>query len=246
MEGKKKTKLAIVGCSDSRIYAPFEDESWELWGVNNLFYHIKRWDKWFEIHQLTFDGKTYLRRGEKDFRGESVKDYLTHLGEMKTPIYMQKHWDEIPTSIAYPLNEVLEFFQTSYFTNTISWMIALGIYQEFEEIGIWGVDMAVDTEYHWQRPSCEYFIGYFDGLCKGKGLKTKLYMPPQCDLCKARYMYAFQETEQAEWTKKMRDMKLGMVDRQRKAEMKIREAEKEFHQYTGALQAQKEIDKIWK
>lgn len=246
----KRKKLAIVGCSDSRRYAPIDDPAWEIWGVNNLFYHlpmdkIANRTKWFEIHKITFDGNTYLRRGERDFRGQPIDGYLADMGKLKCPVYMQKHWDIVPTSIPYPLKEILSEFG-NYFTNTISWMIALGIYEEFEEIGVWGVDMAVDSEYGHQRPSCEYFIGMFDGICKAKGKKTRLYMPPQADLCKTRFLYGFQETEFTAWQKKMKDMKVSMVQRQGKAEKKMRQAEREMNQYIGALHAQKEIDKIWR
>lgn len=250
MSKKKRKKLAIVGCSDSRIYAPLDDSAWEIWGVNNLFYHlsmdkIMNRTKWFEIHQIVYDGKKYLRRGEKDFRGQTIDKYLEDLGQLTCPVYMQKKWDIVPTSVPYPLKEILSEFG-NYFTNTISWMIALGIHEGFEELGIWGVDMAVDSEYFWQRPSCEYFIGMFDGICKAKGKKIRLYLPPQADLCKARFLYGFQETEFTNWQKKMKDMKKSLRQRQVTAENKMRIAEKEVQQYVGALHAHREIDKIWR
>ena len=71
---------------------------------------------------------------------------------------MQKAWKEVPTSMVYPLDAMLKKFG-DYFTNSISWMLALAIHEGFEEIHVYGVDMAVDTEYHHQRPSCEYFLG---------------------------------------------------------------------------------------
>ena len=136
-------KVAIVGCSDSKDDAPFDNESWELWGVNNLFFHIKRWTRWFEIHNIQFDGQKWLRRGSPDFRGQTVNDYVAGLAGMKTPVYMQKKWPQIPNSAAYPVKKIIDHFG-DYFTNTISWMIALAIWMGYKEIGVWGVDMAVD------------------------------------------------------------------------------------------------------
>ena len=50
-------------------------------------------------------------------------------------------------------------------------MIALAIYEDFDIIHVYGVDMAVCGEYEQQRPSCEFFCG----IAKGKGIE--LYIP---------------------------------------------------------------------
>jgi len=240
-----KPKLAIVGCSDSKDQAPFDNQDYEIWGVNNLFYHIPRYDRWFEIHHITFDGKDFLRRGSKDFRGQAVTNYIADLGKMKCPVYMQKQWPQVPMSTQYPVKKIIDMFG-DYFTNTISWMTALGIWMGFEEIGIWGVDMAVDTEYHWQRPSCEYFIGWFNGMSKALGRDTKIYIPPTADLMKARYLYGFQEPEEIAWRQKIAATKKHMGQKMEKAA----QAEQQQHdlrmQYLGGIQAVREIDKIWK
>lgn len=44
-------KVAIVGfASSSRMMAPWQDESTEIWGLNSLYAFIPRWTRWFEIH----------------------------------------------------------------------------------------------------------------------------------------------------------------------------------------------------
>jgi len=153
-------KLAVVGCSDSKTLAPYDDKSWDLWAMNNAYAHVKRATAWFEIHPLKKgpDGKFMRRKLIKpgvfdwatDFRGQNCNEYVKSLAALNVPIYMQKHWDEIPSSIPYPLKEVLDRFG-NYFTNSVSYMIALGIMQGYNEIGCWGVDMATacftgDTE----------------------------------------------------------------------------------------------------
>lgn len=242
---KAANKLAIVGCSESKDQAPFDDPNFEIWGVNNLFYHIPRYTRWFEIHRITHDGVSYARRGEKHWRGQTIDKYMADLGQMECPIYMQKHWAEVPNSIPYPLQKVLDVFG-NYVTNTISWMTALGILEDFEEIHIYGVDMAVDSEYHWQRPSCEYFIGWFNGMCYAKGLKTRVYIPASADLCKARFLYGFQEAEETAWQKKLIGMRQGMKKRLREAEIQEDMYTRKKQQYIGAMEALKEIDKVWK
>ena len=142
---RKAPKVCIVGCADSKNMAPFLDPSYEIWGVNNLFVTQlpnARYDRWFEIHNIEYNGKNWSRRESLDFRGQTVDDYVKSLARLPFPVFMQKEWSQIPNAVEYPLKEILDTFG-DYFTNTISWEIALAIYLGFEEIKIVGVDMAV-------------------------------------------------------------------------------------------------------
>lgn len=163
--GGKKKRLCIVGCADSKTFVPYDDPEIEIWGVNNLYNHIPRWTRWFEIHNITFDGKHFSRRAQKDFRGQNIDKYVEDLAKMKCPVYMQRKWENIPGSCQYPLTSIIKRFGSvmgwynrelphgvtenniaynAYFTNTISYELALAIFEGFEEIQIFGVDMAVD------------------------------------------------------------------------------------------------------
>lgn len=147
---KPEKKIAIVGCSDSKDLAPFNDESWEIWAMNNAFITTPRRTRWFEIHPIKFDGKDYWRRKlikpgifeySKEFRGQLVNEYMKDLAALDIPVYMQQHWDIVPKSEAYPLQDVIHKFG-NYFTNSVSYMIALAIMEGATEIGCFGVDMA--------------------------------------------------------------------------------------------------------
>lgn len=243
-------KVAIVGTADTKALAPFNDASFEIWGVNNLYPHVPRGTRWFEVHEITFDGKQYLRRGSADFRGQNVGDYLKQLGEwtaiQKCPVYMKKHWDIIPTSIEYPIDVVLENFPNRYFTNTVSYELALAIMEGYEEIHLYGIDMAVDNEYHHQRPSVEYFIGVADGIARAQGRKVNVYIPPAADLLKTRFLYAFEENQQTAWEKKCKQIMESMNKKRVVIEQELRSKDAQLNQYVGAMQAVKELDKIWK
>jgi hypothetical protein len=142
---KTKNKVCIVGCSQSKDEVPFNlKDEFEFWGVNNLFLTLPGpWTRWFEIHNFAFTDGKWLRRGGSDFRGQPVAQYLEGLQSLKCPVYMQASNPLVPNAAQYPLREVVESFGR-YFTNTISWEIALAIKEGFEEIRIYGVDMAVD------------------------------------------------------------------------------------------------------
>jgi hypothetical protein len=238
---RKAPKVCIVGCADSKNMAPFLDPSYEIWGVNNLFVTQlpnARYDRWFEIHNIEYNGKNWSRRESLDFRGQTVDDYVKSLARLPFPVFMQKEWSQIPNAVEYPLKEILDTFG-DYFTNTISWEIALAIYLGFEEIKIVGVDMAVGTEYMHQRPSCEFFLG----VAAGKGIVIDI--PDEADLLKTRFLYGFGEKKQDKFAKKMKKIDSEMFGRQQKAESVMKQQEIAFHQYTGARQALGEIQKIW-
>jgi hypothetical protein len=178
----KKKKVAIVGFAPStRHLAPFNNQEWEIWtlnefqsilpveGANNI-------TRWFELHQ-------------RDTVLTSSRDpkYIDKLKASTIPIMMCEKYDDIPMSEAYPLDDIIKALETDYFTNSISYMVAYAVYAGYEEIAIYGVDMAQDEEYAKERPSVEYFVGY----ARAKGIPV--YIPPESDICKVPYYYGFQE-----------------------------------------------------
>jgi hypothetical protein len=243
----KKDKVAIVGCADSKMAAPFsQPNEWEFWGVNNLHLTMPKapWSRWFEIHNINFSNNTYFRRGKTDFRGQPVQQYLEGINALGIPVYMQRPWTIVPNSVQFPFKPIIDKYGT-YFTNTISWMMALAMIEGFKTIGVYGVDMAVSSplrhqnEYSHQRPSCEYFIG----MARGMGIEVIL--PDNCDLLKTRYMYGLQEPQEHAFNKKLNDMLQSMEQRQTEADKKHKIAEQQIQQYIGARSAIQEIAKIW-
>lgn len=147
---KPVKRIAIVGCSDSKDLAPYDDPSWEIWAMNNSYLHTKRNTRWFEIHPIKFENGHFLRRRlvrpgvfvfDRDFRGKQVDEYMKDLAALDCPVYMQQRWDVIPKSIAYPIDDVVRRFG-NYFTNSVSYMIIMAIMEGATEIGCYGVDMA--------------------------------------------------------------------------------------------------------
>lgn len=246
-------RIAVVGCSDTKILAPYDDPTWEIWAMNNSFVHTKRASQWFEIHPIKQDeaGQYYRRellkpgvfRWAKDFRGQPMKEYMQALANLDVPVWMQQHWDIIPKSEPYPLQKIINTFG-SYFTNSVSYMIALAILQIKEggtqgEIGLFGVDMATKTEYGPQRPSCEFFLGI------AAGLGISITIPPEADLLKTRFLYGFGEREQLAWEAKMMNLVNSLEGRKQKAMQSLEMNTRMVNQYIGAGEALKEIQRIW-
>lgn len=181
----RKEKVAIIGCAvTTKDLAKrlFDDPSWEFWGVNTLYlilpelFEGEKTIRWFQIHHLqhVIDQK---------------KDY-THLDWLKAqtriPIYMIEHNPEVPMSIPYPKTEVMQKYGR-YFTNTLSWMIALAMYEGMKEIHLYGVEMALSEEYATQRPSIEYYVG----LARGMGITV--FVPQESNILKNTTLYGFED-----------------------------------------------------
>lgn len=177
MEAKRERKIAIMGKSPStQQAAPFGDESWEIWTLFNMVQcgEVPRFDRHFELHPLEW------------FRDKAEHDYYKWLCSVRDkPVYLIRSDEEVPAGVLYPKDEIVDRFGR-YFTNTVSWMIALAIHEGATHISLWGVDMAQDTEYAIQRPSCEYFIG----VAVGAGIEVEI--PDASDLLKTRVLYGFE------------------------------------------------------
>ena len=238
----KKEKVCIVGCSNTKELAPYDRaDEFEFWGVNNLYLTLpdKPWTRWWEIHLIEHEDGKWMRRKQAEFRGQPIEKYLQSLGKLACPVYMQQANPLVPNAIEYPLAAVIA--ETgNYFTNTISYQIALAILEGFKEIWVYGVDMACDTEYGHQRPSCEYFLG----LAAGRGIKIRV--PPASDLLKNRFLYGFQEQQSLPWEEKIANTRKTIETKRQDAIQRAQFAQKQVDQYTGAQVSLDEMDKSWK
>jgi hypothetical protein len=225
-----KKKVAIVGFSEHKKQAPFDDPTWEIWGLNDLHEAIPRWNRWFEMHgdaQI----KDYCSR-------KQGKPYLEGLAGLNVPVFMQKPRAEVPLSVRYPIEQIMEFAGTNYFTNSISYMMAMAIMEGYEEIGVYGVDMAQNTEYDHQRPSCEYFIGF----ARGRGIKV--HLPKTSDLCKLRWLYGFEDEQRNAYEARVKEIYDGVIKRKQAAEEQERQGAMAKLQYIGAIDAIQTLSRI--
>jgi len=159
--------VAMVGtATSSRDLVNEQEEHVEVWGLNASYSWMPRWSRWFEVH-------------DRDRYAHFEGDHLAWLQAQTCPIYMQKHYDDIPASVAYPYDFVQQGRFRSLFTSSVAYMLALAIAEGFEEIRLCGIDMALDSEYAFQRSACEYWIGIAEAL------GVKVVIPPSSPIGKA-------------------------------------------------------------
>ena len=98
-------------------------------------------------------------------------EFLANPDNFHCPIYMRKQY--FPHVTRYPLEDVVETLGFDYFESSIAFMFALAIHENDPvntEIGMWGVHMAAQSEYAYQRPNMEWLLG----LAQGMGFKVTL------------------------------------------------------------------------
>ena len=168
-----KKKVAIVGFAmSSAMAAPFDNPEYEVWGMNQLYRHIPRADRWFEIHHNWH---------------EHVVEGTDHLGWLQAfpgPIYNCTKIAEIPNSVPFPRADCAAA-GTDYWTSSIAYMIALAIRDGFTTIDLYGIDLVVGEEYAHQKPCAEFWIG----VAQGRGLTIGIHQ--NSALLKHQFAYGY-------------------------------------------------------
>jgi hypothetical protein len=227
---RQKEKVAIVGFAPTWPLAPFADMDFEIWACNEFHLLNRRIDLLFELH-----GRKEIEEKERD---KVKQEHLNWLRNSKIPILMQRHFDDIPNSIPFPKDYIVQKYG-NYFTNTISWQIALAIDLGFKEIHLYGINMANDEEYASQRPSVEYFVG----LARGMGIPV--YIPDQSDICKGWTLYGFEDEQATVIHKRIKHFKDENINKKQGLEAAAQQNIAAMHQAIGIVQACEYIEKAF-
>ena len=223
-------RIALIGSAPSSVAkAPYEDASWELHGCSpGAIVHMKRITRFYEMHAF------------KDPNPCHEINYVKRLAALTVPVYMVHPTPEVPASVAYPKEQVLDFvwghvedlhgrkrparFNPNDFTSSLAWMLALAIVELSgepgqNEIGLWGVDMSAQEEYGGQRDGCLSLIH----IAKSIGIRVTL--PPESDLIRSAPLYGYQEFDHS-WIKhheREKEISGRLGDARRRAQAAIEE-----------------------
>lgn len=157
-------KVIIIGKGQGWEDAPMEGETW---GVNDLL--LRRPVKLtFEIHSISETLKLWPKEIEE----------INRLG---IPVITNMKHEALPNAIVFPIDEM----PIRYFNNSIAYMIAYAAYKGATEIDMYGVVMALPSEYTHQRPCVEFWIGY----AIAKGIKVTVHEPTTIGCFKPQRLY---------------------------------------------------------
>jgi len=183
--------VAIIGFSELTLPYLKDSKADEYWTMNHVvlidYVKMPRIDRLFEIHK-----REWYLRGEQT-KSRNYNKWLKK--KHPFPIYMQEeelNTGLVPSAVKYPFQEIcddllpglikvigVEETHLTYFTSTASFMFALAIHEKFDQIELYGVDMDSDTEWGYQKPCGEFWLG----LALGRGIKVIL--PETSNLCSA-------------------------------------------------------------
>lgn len=178
MQGTKK-KIAIVGTGSQWPLAPFKDDAWEIWGVIGVATTAPRLDRLYELHAPALVRKI----AAADYGDGSFWKVARDLG----PNFItHSPYEECPDCTPFDFQDKIARYG-KYWGSSIDWLMADAIDRAPEEIGLFGINMAADSEYVHQKPSLSFYLG----MAKAKGIK--ITMPSSSELLTAPYMYGLEE-----------------------------------------------------
>lgn len=160
------SRLIILGLAQTtRWLAPVNDTSCDVWSLGDGWIFQPRFTRWFEMHPI------------ECLTDYCLPEYLEFLQTCGVPVITRAPTDLIPTATPFPFDRAVETFG-SYFESTIGYMLALAILEGYQEIALFGVDMAPGTVYEAHRNSTEYLIGW----ARGRGIDV--FVPQRSFLLK--------------------------------------------------------------
>ncbi len=144
-------KLNIIGRGKGWENAPLDELSWGI-TLTNLNRRV----------DLVIDMNVYEdgRWGEAERQG-AIKSRSLAASEGIPYIDLN----------SYPLEEIVNYFKADYFSSTVDYALALAIYRGFTTIELYGVNMGFGSEYKYQKPSAEFWIGQ----AMGRGIDVKIH-----------------------------------------------------------------------
>lgn len=127
-------EVIILARGMTKKFCPFDCE---VWGVNTVHedFPDKKLDKLYAFDEVS-------------------KEFIESQKKKAPVVSWQKYADE-----KYPLKEIIQYFGTKYFANSICYMIAHAIYLGYEKIKLYGVDHAMGTPWYEDRTAVEYWLG---------------------------------------------------------------------------------------
>ena len=150
-------RIAVLGMHRDTL--DFDRSRYECWGLAHAP-EACTLDRVFESHSEAIvrkHGPAHIERLKE------IADFL--------PLYTPWRWSEKLGRHHTVLKHDPEF----QYESSVAYPMVLAIKQRPEEIGLFGINMAGDDEYAYQRPNMQYLVGY----ARAKGIKVTIHPESQ-------------------------------------------------------------------
>jgi hypothetical protein len=154
LEGKN---IAIVAMGESQldfhlslVHSKTYDEVWAI----NCMGAIINCDRVFMLDPAS-------RFLDTEDAGTQTGIMRRWLPEAAVPIYTCELDERVPTSVLYPLEEVVRASKCAYLNNTVAYAFAFALYNKVGSINLFGIDFSYKGNLHFAeagRACCEYWL----------------------------------------------------------------------------------------
>lgn len=220
-------KVAVVGtCPSSRMLAATLPDDWQIWVCSPGNDDYPRVDLWFELH------------GDLDFPSEKGvwRPYINWLNAQSFPLIAQR-LDLFPRAKPFPHEALVKEFGEYFFTSQPAWMMAYAIYNKFDEVGLFGLDMSAQSEYEHQKPAMHYLTM----VAEARGMRV--LVPPESDVLAPPPLYGYSYNTLL--GRKLRVRELEVRDRLAEMDLQIKELELKRQHFRGVLDDLSWMQQTW-
>lgn len=193
----RKKKVLIYGAGLCREEAQplLNDPTYEVWAINLIApttitdgRAVIRADRWFDLHQ----------------REAQSADDMRWIAKCPWPIYLPPDLVEAsPNGVLYPLEAIENFFNEEYWACTFAYQIALALYEGFEEIALFGVELVYGSQ---RERTVEFAnVMYWIGRAVERGITIQIPNSELSCLGKHPARYGFEYKKELEAVKDLTD-----------------------------------------
>jgi hypothetical protein len=93
----------------------------------------------------------------------------------------------------YPMAEIVQRFDTDYFSSTVDFAIALALYKNYTDIHLYGTTMDGSSDYYKIKCGCDFWCGY----AKGLGVKVTVHGITTVMRTKDGLIYGYDQKQRA-------------------------------------------------
>ena len=180
-------KIAIIGTAPGWERAPWDDETWTRWGLNDGYLQHgpdRRCHAWWELH-----GDTPLTRSRRP------EDHFERIADMAMPVYYLH--GAPPTPLAVKLDtDALAAVWRDHFACTNAYQIALALKMGATEIALYGTPLAGAREACVERPCVSAWLGF----AEGRGVRVTVEHDNRVGLWRHPFRYADDDAPEREST----------------------------------------------